>query len=302
MAIDPAAPRSRRAILGAALGGAGALFAGALGRAAPVAAANGDGVLLGEGTTATDNAATAATIVKSTGADALGGVSDSGTGVHGHSTGPGTDVPTHSTGVIGTTGDTTGVDENTDETGVYGFSDVSQYSTGVWGDTFQGIGVVGRGDWGVYGTGASTGVIGDVDSVSQGVYGFSGDEPIVAPGGSAGVMGQGGAGGGIGVRGHAGPGGSYGMVASASSTSQFALYVAGKLRLSRSGRTAIASTASSKKILLAGVTTGSWIIATLQTSVSGCYVRAVVPTTGAFTIVLSKAPGKTVVVGWVVVN
>jgi len=40
----------------------------------------------------------------------------------------------------------------------------------------------------------------------------------------------------------------------------------------------------------------------MQTNVSGLYVRAVVPTAGSFRIYLSKAPGKTVYVGYVVVN
>jgi len=53
---------------------------------------------------------------------------------------------------------------------------------------------------------------------------------------------------------------------------------------------------------MAGVTTASYIIATLQTSVSGVYVRAVVPASGSFTIYLSKAPRKTVYVGYMVIN
>ena len=35
---------------------------------------------------------------------------------------------------------------------------------------------------------------------------------------------------------------------------------------------------------------------------TSCYVRAVVPTTGSFTIYLSKAPGKTIYIGYVVIN
>ncbi len=53
---------------------------------------------------------------------------------------------------------------------------------------------------------------------------------------------------------------------------------------------------------MAGVTTASYIVATLQTNVSGCYVRAACPSTNKLTIYLSKAPGKTVYVGYVVVN
>jgi len=85
---------------------------------------------------------------------------------------------------------------------------------------------------------------------------------------------------------------------------QFAVYVAGRLKLSSrsGGRTSIGSTATSRKVTLAGVTTSSFVVATLQTSISGCYVRAVVPASGSFTIYLSKAPGKTAYIGYVVVN
>jgi hypothetical protein len=311
VAIDPAAPRTRRAILGAALGGAGALFASALGRATPVAAATGDPVVLGEGAIVTENATDLPTVINSLAAPTFGtkgdsnigilgqvtgngigvrgmsvggwgldGRSDTHVGVQGSSTGPGS--AGRSTGVIGFTGGGADLNGNTNETGVYGFSDDSTAATGVWGDSIQGTGVVGTGDWGV--------------------YGFAGDESILPPLAQAGVLGTGGAGGGIGVRGHAAPGGSYGIIATASSTAQYALYVSGKLRLSRSGRVSVASTATTKVVTLAGVTTASYIIATLQTSISGCYVRAVVPKTGGFTIYLSKAPGRTAVVGYVVVN
>jgi hypothetical protein len=48
------------------------------------------------------------------------------------------------------------------------------------------------------------------------------------------------------------------------------------------------------------VSTSSIVVATLQSSVSGVYVRAVVPSSGSFKIYLSKSPGKTVTVGWIV--
>jgi hypothetical protein len=300
VAIDSRSLRSRRAILGAALGGVGALVAQSLGRAAPVAAANDDTVLLGQGTTATDNAATLPTIVNSS-ADALGGVSSTGIGVYGRSTGPTT--PGHSTGVIGATGDGTAIRDDTSQIGVYGFSDDSNSATGVWGESVLGTGVVGTGSWGVYGTGGAIGVIGTASSVTNGVYGFSGDDnPFLQPLAAAGVLGTGGAGGGVGVRGHAATGGLYGVLATAASSTQYALYVSGKVHFSRSGRVSMASTATSKKVVLAGVTTSSFVVATLQTSISGCSVRAVVPATGSFTIYLSKAPGKTAAVGYVVMN
>jgi hypothetical protein len=324
VAIDPAAPRSRRAILAGALGGAGALIANSLGRATPVAAADGDPLLLGRGTTPTDNEATTATIlnasvdhafvVKTTagngavegwtsfGGIGVFGVTGNGVGVQGQSSqgpgvmglsGPGqtdTGGASRHTGVIGSTGDSTTFAENTDETGVYGFANDSGGAAGVWGDSLQGIGVVGTGDWGMYGFG-SAGVVGDAASVGTGVYGFAGAEEIVTPPPGAGVVGR------------AGAGAIYGVVAAASAANQFALYVAGRLRLNGpGGRTSFTSTATSKKIVLAGVTTSSFVVATLQTSISGCYVRAVVPAAGSFTIYLSKAPGKTAVVGYIVAN
>ena len=42
---------------------------------------------------------------------------------------------------------------NIDSIGVYGFSDDDVSSAGVWGDTFQGVGVAGTGDWGMLGVG-----------------------------------------------------------------------------------------------------------------------------------------------------
>jgi hypothetical protein len=51
----------------------------------------------------------------------------------------------HKTGVLGTAGDDTNISTNTDETGVYGFSDTSSSSNGVWGDSFNGTGVYGTG-------------------------------------------------------------------------------------------------------------------------------------------------------------
>jgi hypothetical protein len=105
---------------------------------------------------------------------------------------------------------------------------------------------------------------------------------------------------GIGVTGSTDSG--VGVQASASGASGTALSVSGKVKLSRSGRKSIGSTATSVKVTLAGVTTSSYVVATLQTSVSGCYVRAAVPSSGYFTVYLSKAPGKTVYVGYLVIN
>jgi hypothetical protein len=301
VAIDPSAPRSRRAILAGALGGAGALIAHSLGRATPALAANDDPLLLGRGGVATDNAATASTIVNSAANPALGGqasgantavagTSATGVGVWGAST---TSGGARLTGVIGHTGDGSGVASDTSFTGVYGFSEDPDNSTGtgVWGESESGTGVSGSGYTGVYGTGAIA-TMGDTFGAYTGIYGFAGDDDAPAPTPGSGVVGR------VGV------GGTYGVVAVAGGTTQFAAYVAGRLKVNTraGGRASIASTATSKKITLAGVSSSSFVVATLQTAVSGCYVRNVVCGAGYFTIYLSKAPGKTAVVGYIVAN
>ena len=317
MAIDTPVGRTRRAVLMGALGGVGAVLVHAIGGASQAAAATGDPVLLGKGDISSDNATTATTWINSdanpifgakasidtairgestsgTGVAgvspdgiAVGGTSSAGVGILGISTagsavvgqaiGPGP-AQGRSTGVTGFTGDGTSLPlSGTNETGVYGFSNDSLNSAGVWGDSFAGTGVVGTGDWGVFGTGREA-VVGIAGTTGTGIHGFAGATGFV--GGPAGV----------------------GVYAAAGTTTQTALQVSGKVKLSRSARKSIGSTATSVKVTMAGVTTSSYVVATLQTSISGCYVRAVVCATGSFTIYLSKAPGKTAYVGYVVIN
>jgi hypothetical protein len=90
------------------------------------------------------------------------------------------------------------------------------------------------------------------------------------------------------------------VYARAGTTSQVALQVVGKAKFTRSGK--VTFNASSKTVSLAGVSTTSFVLANLQTSVSGLYVRAVVPASGSFKIYLSKSPGKKVTVGWLVLE
>jgi hypothetical protein len=190
--------------------------------------------------------------------------------------------------VLGSAGDVTGIETNTDEIGVYGYADLSPFSTGVRGRSHGGagvfgssdssFGVIGAGDVGVYGTGGSLGVIGDVDTGAIGVYGWVGS--AIAPAAPGGVA----------------------VHAAAETTNLVALNVVGKTRFSRSGRVSITKNHASKAVTLAGVTAASYIIATLQTNKAGIYVRAVVPASGKFTIYLSKASTSTIVVGYLVVN
>lgn len=175
MAIDTQKPASRRNVLAAGLGALGGLVASALGRPLDVRAVANGSVQLGTGVGNTDNDSAAETRVNATAAatTALSAVSPSGTGLNATSadtTPTNFDVPfdslphSHKSGVVGTTGDITEIDPNdpngpglmpfnTDEVGVFGFSNVSVNSNGVWGDSFDGTGVVGTGGTGVWGLG-----------------------------------------------------------------------------------------------------------------------------------------------------
>ena len=175
---------------------------------------------------------------------------------------------------------------------MYGFADDSGGAAGVWGDSLDGIGVVGTGDWGVYAIGTA-GTVGQAPEFGTGVCNrLLRLHEIAIPTPGAGVVGR------------AGADAIYGVVAAAAASNAYALYVAGRTRVGpgTGGRTSIAATATSKKVVLAGVTTATLIVATLQTSISGCFVRAVVPAAGSFTIYLSKAPGKTAVIGYLLAN
>ena len=179
------------------------------------------------------------------------------------------------TALLGASGDQTGIADNTAFTGVYGwapeapFPAVPQYEgSGVWGDSPD-DGVVGTGGLaGVLGLGGSAGVVG---------IGLDG---VIGVGDPAGV----------GVR-------AYGNTATA-----MALAVSGKAVFSRSGRATIGAGKSSIKINLAGVSWSSLVFAVLRSNRSGRYVRAVVPTTGSFTIYLNTTVTASTYVVWFVLN
>lgn len=192
MAINEQAPTSRRRIITAGMGALGGVVATALAGPAVVSAAANGNVQLASGVGNTDNDAATETRVNATagGVVALSGIqaaagtgvygfADSGQGVHGEgfdgigvhgastdTSGPSIDpdASTHRSGVFGVSGDpgvegnVGGIAPNTDETGVYGFSDQTTFATGVWGDSWQGNGVAGTGDFGVSGIGETVGV------------------------------------------------------------------------------------------------------------------------------------------------
>lgn len=159
---------------------------------------------------------------------------------------------------------------------------------------------------GVYGWAPEAPFPADPQFEGSGVWGDSPDDGVVGTGGLAGVLGIGGGTGvvGIGDDGVVGVGGptGAGIRAMADSPTTLALAVTGKVTFSRSGRTTILTGRSSIKITLAGVTSASRVFAVLHTNRSGRYVRAVVPTTGSFTIYLNTTvPGSTHV-AWFVIN
>jgi hypothetical protein len=187
MAIDTETRASRRNILVAALGGLGGLLAGRLGNPESARAIDGGPALIGTantGTTVTsfENTDAGETSLKglhaSDGKGVEASVGGTGYGLYATATATGgrgayvssldatgvwaasTDTTpslfplgSYRSAVVGTVGDTTDAAANTDETAVYGFSDVSFNAVGVWGDTVQGIGVAGTGDWGLFGSG-----------------------------------------------------------------------------------------------------------------------------------------------------
>jgi hypothetical protein len=156
--IDPASPRSRRAILAAAGGGLAALAAGALAGASPVQAANGDAVTVGgifTGTVPTiitnttngknvfeaDSTSGPCLVGVSSSSFGVYGQSDSATGVVGQSIGVGTGVFGYSSLINTPTAP--------GDTGVYGLGDHDSAAKGVWGKSPAGQGVRGEATTGI---------------------------------------------------------------------------------------------------------------------------------------------------------
>jgi hypothetical protein len=168
------------------------------------------------------------------------------------------------TGMTGISGTTAGIAGDTSESGVYGYSDTSSNATGVWGDTNGGIGAVGTGDWGVLGAG------------NVGIIALSGGSAPSYP--------------------------TYAAIFAYAPTTRNALQVNGKVALSRSGRISITAGHRQYTKTLAGVTSTSLVIATLQTLRSGIYIAAAVPAAGKFTVYLNKVVAGTTRVAFVVFN
>jgi len=270
MADEAAAPRSRRALLTAAAGAAGALAASA---ALPLVATahDADDVQLGG-----PNAATTTTSITN---NALAGTAFAGAATGDVS---GTDV---GYGVRGTSLNGAGVfgwsvsapdpsiihPTDTKLTGVFGSAPPSgndtSFGTGVWGDSAD-VGVLGTGDTGVSGSGVTTGLYG------FGTYGVVGESAST----------------------------SAGVLALGSTANDLALEVRGKVKFSRSGRSTIATGKSSIKVTLAGVNSGCRIFALLHSNRTGRWVQSVVPVTGSFTIYLNGTVTSATYVAWFILN
>jgi len=271
MLLDATAPRTRRAILAAALGAAAATVASALGRPLPVTAANGDYVRVGDSftgsgpTTLTNTVTDPGSILV---ADAIRGVSTIGSGVYGRST--------SNNGVYG---------RSTSGCGVLG---VSSASAGVTGTSTDSLGIIGATQNGTKG-GILGMSIGDGTGLAGHTYsGSPGGEIPDAPA-KTGVYGAAHQAGGV---------GGYFTCASDGT----ALKVVGKATFDRAGRLKIAAGRSEAIKTLAGVTTSSVVVATMQTHRTGNYVAAVVPHAGYFTIHLGKALTANTYVSYFVLN
>lgn len=271
MASDSNVLRSRRALLTAAAGGAAAVAASA---AMPLTAvaADPDDVVKG-----TDNPTTATTSISDTGdrttafqasnlgvAPALLAENSVGAELPNPDTDPDALSITSAAGVYATSADNTDAAPFylTAYTGVYGWSPTQPDPT-----TF-GAGVWGESD--------------DVGLYGDGFIGSWGD-------------------GFIGVRGRGNPGG-IGVQAIAATATDRALTVTGKVIFSRSNRSTILAGRSSLKVNLPGTTSSSRVFAVLHSNRAGRYVRAVVPTTGSFTIYLNATVTSATYVAWFVLN
>jgi hypothetical protein len=274
MAANPTIlPQSRRALLGAGLGGLVALVVHALGRPLATRAANGDPVLVGntnEGTQTTlltnNNGGTAffaqTTGINDVGVGAIVGKNDDGIGVEASSE-QGQAVfatCTNGPGIFATSETDVGIRAGSAErTGVYGASggapEIAPAKTGVFGYA-------------------------DQDASARGILGQS----I----------------GGSGVHGFA----SSGTGVHAQTVTGTALRVTGRATFSRSGRLTLAAGRSSVTKTNILLTSASLVLAVLQTNRAGIFVRAVVPSpsTSSFTVYLNAAVPGTTNVAWFVLN
>ena len=276
MALDTTAPRSRRSLLTAAAGGAAALAASA---AAPL------GVAAAATNMQTETANTSA---------AQTSLDDSGDRTIGFKTtnvGVAPALVVHNAAGVATTDaetDPTDPGGITTSAGVYATSADATDAAPFWAATFTGVYGFAP-TWSAPSPGFAQGVWGDspdVGTLGTGDVGVRGE-------GFIGVVAAGGFGGGAtGLRAWGGDG----------TGDDIAIDVRGKAKFSRSGRTTIGAGRSSVKITLKGTTSSSRVFAVLHSNRASRYVRAVVPTTGSFTIYLNTSVTSATYVAWFVIN
>jgi hypothetical protein len=305
--------RSRRQLIAGAAGALGALAADAVINAPPASAGTDGDVVLG-----VDGQATSGT---------TGITSSAAVAFHAKVTQPTTDTLTYAVEVEAPGPNGTGVLVTAGNVGVA----ATGHNTGVTG-TAVGIGVAGVS---TVSGGGGVGVQGNCDGTGDGVHGASvsghgvhgianasGTVAVFGEhaGGAAGVQGNSTATGGKGVIGLGDRFGVWGLPSSDTGTGVFAsttlkgtgtaLAVLGPATFDRSGVVSITFPAKSATVSVNdGLSASSGVLATMQNLISGVYVVAAVPNTGAgtVTITLNKAPGtstspKTAKVAWFVVN
>jgi hypothetical protein len=174
VAVESTTPRSRRHILAAGLGALGAFVAAAIGRPSAARAADGLPLVIGDPNTGESETGLANSTAGSTSFKAT---QVTGTALRGESSGDTASTfpdgsyrsgVVASVGDLGTPGDPGAVAPNSDEIGVYGYSNVSENSAGVWGDSWDGAGVLGTGTYGVLGIGESVGLYGTTATPNAG--------------------------------------------------------------------------------------------------------------------------------------
>ena len=192
----------------------------------------------------------------------------------------GTTDTIHTAGVLGIAGSPVGsaYDADTDlDTGVYGFAGIDGTSSGVFGE--GPTGVYGYGDYAVYADGGTVGVFASGYPQGTGVHAHAGTGAPPAPVTNVALLGT------------------------VTSTNQAGIYAKGRVIFRiRSGRTTITAGHSSKALSVADVTSSNICFAMLNSSRSGIYVRAVVPSTGKITIYLNKAVTATTYIAWLVLG
>jgi hypothetical protein len=263
--------RSRRQMLAAA---AGAAAGAAVAMAAPSAALAADP---NDVVKDVDNATAALTSISQ-------GTVDTGAfQANGNGTGFGLLATTDGTltaGVIGLAGDaadstyTAAADL---DAGVYGFANQTAISSGLFGEGPTGAYLYG--DWAVYADGGTVGVFASAYPSGAAVHAHAGNGAPPAP--TTNVA----------------------LYATVTTSTQAGIYAKGRVIFpNRSGRIGFTAGQSAKSVTVTGMTSTNYAFATVQKSVSGLYVRAVVPASGKITIYLSKAVTSTTYVAWLVLG